>query len=153
MICTGGTTGRPKGGVMWRQADTYAVSMNGGADHESVTEIHDKLGTPGGAPWFAVSPLMHAAGMWTAFAAVLNGQTVVLYDSPKFDPQHVLSTAQRHRVGMMTMVGDAYAAPLVEELRRGDYDLSSLFALATGGERRPTSNTSTHCWSCCPTSS
>ena len=37
-----------------------------------VSEIHDKLGTPG-APWFAVSPLMHAAGMWTAFAAVLNG--------------------------------------------------------------------------------
>ncbi len=30
---------------MWRQADTYAISMNG-ADHESVTEIHDKLGTP-----------------------------------------------------------------------------------------------------------
>jgi len=130
MICTGGTTGRPKG-VMWRQADTYAVSMNG-ADHESVKEIHDKLGTPG-APWFAVSPLMHAAGMWTAFAAVLNGQTVVLYDSPKFDPQRVLSTAQREKVGMMTMVGDAYAAPLVEELQRGDYDLSSLFALATGG--------------------
>ena len=34
---------------------------------------------------------------------------------------------------MMTMVGDAYAAPLVEELRRGDYDLSSLFAIGTGG--------------------
>lgn len=130
MICTGGTTGRPKG-VMWRQADTYAISMNG-ADHESVSEIHDKLGSPG-APWFAVSPLMHAAGMWTAFAAVLNGQTVVLYDSSKFDPQRVLATAQRQKVGMMTMVGDAYAAPLVEELQRGDYDLSSLFALATGG--------------------
>jgi hypothetical protein len=53
---------------------------------------------------------------------------------------------------MMTMVGDAYAAPLVEELRRGDYDLSSLFALATG-EPRPTSSISTRCWSCCPTSS
>lgn len=130
MICTGGTTGRPKG-VMWRQADTYAISMNG-ADHESVTEIHDKLGAPG-APWFAVSPLMHAAGLWMAFAAVLNGQTAVLYDSPKFDPQRVLSTAQREKVGMITMVGDAYAAPLIEELQRGDYDLSSLFALATGG--------------------
>jgi len=130
MICTGGTTGRPKG-VMWRQCDTYTVSMNG-ADHESVAEIHDKV-RHAGPPWFAVSPLMHAAGMWTAFAAVLNGQTVVLYDSPKFDPRRVLSTAEREKVGMMTMVGDAYAAPLVEELRRGGYDLSSLFALASGG--------------------
>lgn len=130
MICTGGTTGRPKG-VMWRQADTYTVSMNG-ADHESVDEIHAKLGTPG-PPWFAVSPLMHAAGMWTAFAGVLNGQTVVLYDSTKFDPKRVLSTAEREKVGMMTMVGDAYAAPLVAELSDGGYDLSSLYALATGG--------------------
>jgi len=30
-------------------------------------------------------------------------------------------------------VGDAYAAPLVAELRDGGYDLSSLYALATGG--------------------
>ena len=34
---------------------------------------------------------------------------------------------------MMTMVGDAYAAPLVEELRNGSYDLSSMFAIGTGG--------------------
>lgn len=33
----------------------------------------------------------------------------------------------------MTMVGDAYAAPLVAELRRGSYDLSSLYAIGTGG--------------------
>jgi acyl-CoA synthetase (AMP-forming)/AMP-acid ligase II len=130
MVCTGGTTGRPKG-VMWRQSDTYVVSMNG-ADHASADEIHEKV-RHGGQPWFAVSPLMHAAGMWTAFAAVLNGLTVVLYDRTKFDPPAVLETAQRHKVGMMTMVGDAYAAPLVEELRRGSYDLSSMFAIGTGG--------------------
>ena len=41
MICTGGTTGRPKG-VLWRQSDMYVSSMVG-ADHESVTEIHDKV--------------------------------------------------------------------------------------------------------------
>jgi len=33
----------------------------------------------------------------------------------------------------MTMVGDAYAAPIVEELQRGSYDLSSLLAIGTGG--------------------
>ncbi|MGO4443151.1 acyl-CoA synthetase [Mycobacterium sp. 2YAF39] len=130
MVCTGGTTGRPKG-VMWRQSDTYVVSMNG-ADHDSVDEIHAKLGFQG-QPWFAVSPLMHAAGMWTAFAGLLNGLPIVLYDKTRFDPCAVLETAAREKVGMMTMVGDAYAAPLVEELRNGSYDLSSMYAIGTGG--------------------
>jgi fatty-acyl-CoA synthase len=131
MICTGGTTGRPKG-VLWRQSDIYVSSMLG-ADHASAQEIHDKA-RAGGAPWFAVSPLMHAAGMWTAFAAIMAGTTVVLYDTgKKFDPQSVWETAEREKVGMMTMVGDAYAAPLVAELRRGQYDLSSLYAIGTGG--------------------
>lgn len=130
MVCTGGTTGRPKG-VMWRQSDTYVVSMNG-ADHGSADEIRAKLGYEGQS-WFAVSPLMHAAGMWTAFAALLNGLPVVLYDKTKFDPRAVLETAEREKVGMMTMVGDAYAGPLVEELRRGSYDLSPMFAIGTGG--------------------
>jgi 3-oxocholest-4-en-26-oate---CoA ligase len=131
MICTGGTTGRPKG-VLWRQSDIYVSSMVG-ADHESVTEIHDKV-RGGGPPWFAVSPLMHAAGMWTAFSAILAGTPVVLYDTgKKLDPQSVWQTAEREKVGLMTMVGDAYAAPLVAELRRGRYDLSSLFGIGTGG--------------------
>ncbi|OCB27382.1 acyl-CoA synthetase [Mycobacterium malmoense] len=130
MVCTGGTTGQPKG-VMWRQADSYVVSMNG-ADHASAGEIRDRV-RHGGQPWFAVSPLMHAAGMWTAFSGLLNGLPVVLYDRTKFDPPAVLATAEREKVGMMTMVGDAYVGPLVEELRRGSYDLSSLHAIGTGG--------------------
>jgi len=132
MICTGGTTGRPKG-VLWRQSDIYVSSMVG-ADHASAQEIHDKVRRVAGQPWFAVSPLMHAAGMWTAFSAIMAGLTVVLYDtSNKLDPGSVWATAERERVGMMTMVGDAYAAPLVDELRRGQYDLSSLNAIGTGG--------------------
>jgi 3-oxocholest-4-en-26-oate---CoA ligase len=131
MICTGGTTGRPKG-VLWRQCDMYVLSMNGAA-HASVEEIQDRV-RDGGPPWFAVSPLMHAAGMWTAFAAVMNGLTAILYDSrTRFDPRTVLQTVERERPGMMTMVGDAYAGPLVEELRRRSYDISSLLAIGTGG--------------------
>ncbi|MBO0864577.1 MAG: acyl-CoA synthetase [Mycobacterium sp.] len=131
MMCTGGTTGRPKG-VLWRQSDMYVSSMVG-ADHDSADEIHAKV-REGGQPWFAVSPLMHAAGMWTAFAACLSGLTVVLYDDrTKLDVRAVWETAERERVGMMTMVGDAYAGPLVAELQRGSYDLSSLQSIGTGG--------------------
>ena len=131
MICTGGTTGRPKG-VLWRQSDIYVSGMVG-ADHAAVDEIHDKVRQTG-PPWFAVSPLMHAAGMWTAFSAIMAGTPVILYDtSKKLDPRSVWETAEREKVGLMTMVGDAYAAPLAEELQRGTYDLSSLYAIGTGG--------------------
>jgi fatty-acyl-CoA synthase len=132
MICTGGTTGRPKG-VLWRQSDIYVSSMVG-ADHISVQEIYDKVRVPAGAPWFAVSPLMHAAGMWTAFSAIMAGTTVVLYDTgKKLEPRSIWQIAEREKVGLMTMVGDAYAAPLVTELQGGGYDLSSLYAIGTGG--------------------
>jgi fatty-acyl-CoA synthase len=77
---------------------------------------------------------MHAAGMWTAFSAIMAGTPVVLYDTgKKLDPRSVWETAEREKVGLMTMVGDAYAAPLVAELRRGQYDLSSLYGIGTGG--------------------
>jgi acyl-CoA synthetase (AMP-forming)/AMP-acid ligase II len=49
MICTGGTTGRPKG-VLWRQCDMYVLSMNG-ADHDAVDEIHEKV-RHGGQSWY-----------------------------------------------------------------------------------------------------
>ncbi len=132
MYCTGGTTGRPKG-VLWRQSDSYVSSMVG-ADHESAVEIHEKVRRNEGAPWFAVSPLMHAAGLWTVFSGALAGLPVVLYDDrKKFDPPAVWRTAEREKVGLMTMVGDAYAAPLIEELNRTSYELSSLYAIGTGG--------------------
>jgi fatty-acyl-CoA synthase len=132
MYCTGGTTGRPKG-VLWRQSDTYVSSMVG-ADHNSVEEIHDRVRANEGAPWFAVSPLMHAAGLWTFFSGTLAGLPVVLYDDRnKFQPPVVWATVERERVGLMTMVGDAYAAPLVEELEQRSYELSSLYAIGTGG--------------------
>jgi fatty-acyl-CoA synthase len=131
MICTGGTTGTPKG-VMWRQGDMYVASLSG-ADHDTVDEITGRVAAVA-APWFALSPLMHAAGMWTAFSAVLVGIPIVLYDSTKsFDARIALETAQREKVSMMTMVGDAYAAPLVEELHRRSYELDSLAAIGIGG--------------------
>jgi 3-oxocholest-4-en-26-oate---CoA ligase len=131
MVCTGGTTGRPKG-VLWRQGDVYVSSM-GGADHPSAQSIADAL-CDAGQCWFAVSPLMHAAGIWTTFAAVLNGHTVFVYDNRhKFNPRDVLETAEREKVAMFTIVGDAYAGPLVAELEQGQYDLSSLTSIGTGG--------------------
>jgi fatty-acyl-CoA synthase len=131
LVCTGGTTGRPKG-VLWRHGDIYVAAMGGaeGATAESIATGAD----PGFGTWFAAPPLIHAAAQWTVFAALHNGGTVVLHDdSGPFDARAILETAQRERVRLLTIVGDAYARPIVEELRARPYDLSSLGQLATGG--------------------
>ena len=77
---------------------------------------------------------MHVAAQWTAFLAAGMGATIVLHDDRvRFDAATILSTAARERANMMTIIGDAYARPLVEELRRTPYDLSALAVLGTGG--------------------
>ena len=70
---------------------------------------------------------MHAAAQWTAFSGLHQGATVVVHDdSGSFDAAAVLELAEREQVALMSIVGDAYAGPIVEELRRRPYDLSSL---------------------------
>jgi 3-oxocholest-4-en-26-oate---CoA ligase len=134
LVCTGGTTGRPKA-VLWRQADIYVSALAGveGASAASITEAVT-AGTGAGGPWYPVAPLMHAAAQWTAFSGLNQGATVVVHeDSGSFDAAAVLGLAEWERVALMSIVGDAYAGPLVEELRRRPYDLSSLMILGTGG--------------------
>jgi fatty-acyl-CoA synthase len=131
LVCTGGTTGSPKG-VLWRQADAYVSAMAGidGATAEQITAV----ASHGAGVWFAAPPLMHAAAQWTVFSGLHNGATVVLHDDAQpFDARAILETAEREHVTLMTIVGDAYARPIVEELRRRRYDLSSLESLGTGG--------------------
>jgi fatty-acyl-CoA synthase len=131
MVCTGGTTGLPKA-VLWRQADIFVSGMSGG-DGVTTNELTAAV-QKGGGVWFPTAPLMHAAAQWTVFSGLHGGGTVVLHDdSASFDARTVLEIAERERVTLMSIVGDAYARPIIEELRRRPYDLSSLGVLATGG--------------------
>src|SRR5690606_35206941 len=64
----------------------------------------------------------------------LAGGTVVVQDQPdRLDPTDILGVAERERVTSLLIVGDAFARPLVEELRRRPYDLAELRFLMTGG--------------------
>jgi fatty-acyl-CoA synthase len=131
LACTGGTTGRPKG-VLWRQCDIFVAGM-GGTDGMTEADLQARA-EQGGGIWFPTSPLMHVAAQWTAMIALNQGATVVLHDDSKpFDMATILDTAARERVTFMTIVGDAYARRMVDRLRIGDLDLSSLFVIGTGG--------------------
>src|SRR5262245_1227476 len=131
LVCTGGTTGSPKG-VLWRQADIFVSGM-GGRDDASLESL-TATASSGGGIWFAAPPLMHAASQWTAFAGIHSGATIVLHDdTAPFDARTILETVVRERVNFMSIVGDAFAHRLIAELRERTYDLSSLHTLATGG--------------------
>ena len=131
VACTGGTTGRPKA-VLWRQGDIFVAALGG--DPALDADGLRARATAGAGRWFPTSPLMHVAAQWTAFLAANMGATVVFHDDrARFDPATILGTAARERVNMMTIVGDAYARPLVEELQQHDYDLSALAVIGTGG--------------------
>jgi 3-oxocholest-4-en-26-oate---CoA ligase len=131
LVCTGGTTGSPKG-VLWRQADIYISAMGGaeGASAESLAAA----ASAGAGTWYAAPPLMHAAAQWTLFSGLLLGATAVLHDDSKpFQARHLLETAQREHVNLVSIVGDAYARPIVEELQAHTYDLSALHRIGVGG--------------------
>jgi 3-oxocholest-4-en-26-oate---CoA ligase len=131
LVCTGGTTGSPKG-VLWRQADVFVAAMGGidGASRETLAA----RAASGSGTWFAAPPLMHAAAQWTAFAGLHSGGTIVLHDdAAPFDARTILDTVARERVTLMSIVGDAFARRLIEELRKSPYDLSSLQTIGTGG--------------------
>jgi len=131
IACTGGTTGRPKA-VLWRQADLFVAAM-GGTDDLDEAALRARA-VAGAGTWFPTSPLMHVASQWTTFMAANTGATVVLHDDTRpFDVRTILKVASRERVNMMTIVGDAYARPMIDELRRTEYDLSSLAVIGSGG--------------------
>jgi fatty-acyl-CoA synthase len=131
LVCTGGTTGRPKG-VLWRQADIFVSAMGG--IEETTVEWLSACADRDPEVWFPAPPLMHAAAQWTAFAGFHSGSTVVLHDdASRFDAATILALAESERVNLISIVGDAYARPIIEELRRRPYDLGSLRRIGTGG--------------------
>jgi 3-oxocholest-4-en-26-oate---CoA ligase len=138
ILYTGGTTGSPKG-VLWRQHDIFVSAMGGRAfgateARASLEEITDAVAASGETRLMILAPLMHGAAQWASFTSWSMGGTVVF--SPNvlsFDPVEILQTVVRERVVSLQIVGDAMGRPIVDELERGDYDVSSLFVLGSGG--------------------
>jgi fatty-acyl-CoA synthase len=137
ILYTGGTTGMPKG-VLWRQADIFPAAL-GGRDIGTGKEWPDleailENARNGGVRSIACPPFMHGAAHWLAFISFDWGNTVVLPDNTRtLDPADVWATVEREKVNTILIVGDAFARPLIDELEQGDYDLSSMLLLASGG--------------------
>ena len=136
ILYTGGTTGTPKG-VLWRQADIYVTAMGGRAeDGEEYPNLEAVVARArlGGMRSLPCPPFMHGASHWVAFLNWFAGHTVVVQKEVRhLDPDDILSTIEREKANGLLIVGDAFARPLLDQLRRKSYDLSSLRVLASGG--------------------
>lgn len=132
-IYTGGTTGQPKG-VMWRHEDIWRT-LAGGIDFITGEPLPDewaqsrKGAESGGTVRLAAAPLIHGNAMVATLASLFAGDTVVLLR--KFDPHAVWDAVQRHKVNVLVIIGDAMARPLIDALREGEYDTSSLWSFSS----------------------
>jgi 3-oxocholest-4-en-26-oate---CoA ligase len=148
IILTGGTTGRPKG-VVWEHAGVRAVVSSAYGrrglpvppDLAGIVETARHLVGSGGAPvMLPVSPLMHGTGFFFTLGNLLLGGRVVLMCNRSFDAAEVLSAVQAQGVQELAIVGDAFARPLLAEMRRASqrgtpYDISTLERVVSSGVR------------------
>jgi len=138
ILYTGGTTGMPKG-VLWRQHDIFMAAMGGRqvgtwkvvSSYEGLTE---RLAESFPLKLLVLPPLMHGAAQWACFMLMAQGATLVFpNDTRRVDPDDVWSTVEREKANTMTIVGDAILRPLLLQLDKKHYDLSSFFAVGNGG--------------------
>ena len=133
ILYTGGTTGMPKG-VLWRQEDVYLAALSMGATPKTLEGVVERVKARAGPRALPTPPFMHGAAHWAAFNMWHVGGTVVVPRQPRrLDPDDIWSTVEREQVQAMTIVGDAFAVPLLDQLAKQDYDLSSLRQISTGG--------------------
>lgn len=136
ILYTGGTTGMPKG-VLWRQQDIFMGAMLPPAMRGNPPQTPDEVvlaAKSGGLSVLPVPPFMHGAAHWVAFAAWFSGSPVIIQRNVRtLDPDDVWTTIQDHRAQVLLLVGDAFARPLLDQLAKKNYDLSSLLLIASGG--------------------
>ena len=132
ILYTGGTTGMPKG-VLWRQEDIFLSALTSGQPG-SLSEMQERARARDGIRSLPAPPFMHGAAHWVAFNMWHIGGTVIVQNEvQRLDPHDIWSTIERERAHTLAIVGDAFARPLIDQLRKRDYDLSSLFLVTSGG--------------------
>jgi 3-oxocholest-4-en-26-oate---CoA ligase len=137
LLYTGGTTGMPKG-VMWRQEDLFltldSTNKNRLPPAPDSATLDDRLGKPGPRN-LPAAPLMHGTGLFNAMSNLMAGGCIVTLAGRRFDPEELLDTIEQHKVNSMSIVGDAFAKPILRTLdaHPGRWDISSLRVIVSSG--------------------
>ncbi|MBD3647219.1 MAG: AMP-binding protein, partial [Pseudomonadales bacterium] len=103
---------------------------------EAVKQIHANDAAPRS---LVACPLMHGTGMWVGSMVPFNlGGTVVTIPNLSFDPDVLWTTVQEERITDITIVGDAFAKPMLRALENAErhgrpYDISSVGLIISSG--------------------
>jgi acyl-CoA synthetase (AMP-forming)/AMP-acid ligase II len=137
LLFTGGTTGMPKG-VMWRQDDMIG-SLDAPSKRPLPTvpgwvEFDERIAKPGPRN-LPAAPLMHGTGAFNAMWNLVLAGSVVTVVGRHFDPVELLDTIERDRVNSISIVGDAFAKPILRALDAEPerWDISSLRVIVSSG--------------------
>jgi acyl-CoA synthetase (AMP-forming)/AMP-acid ligase II len=137
MLYTGGTTGMPKG-VMWRQ-DDIVMNIDVGAKRplppvSSREALAERVVKPGPVA-IPAAPLMHGTGAFNALNILFLGGSIVTLEGRHFDAVELLDTVERERVNSLSIVGDAFAKPILRALDAEPerWDVSSLRVIVSSG--------------------
>ena len=140
ILYTGGTTGMPKG-VLWRQHDIFLSAMGGRniLTQEKVETYDDVAAQAPGVPRDRSSSSSSRRSCTGPPSGWRSSPSTTATPS-SCPPTPRGSTRPRpgarsraERCTTLTVVGDAIARPLVEELESGSYDTSSLLSVGNGG--------------------
>ena len=137
ILYTGGTTGMPKG-VMWRQDDIVgsldAPSKQPLPAVPGWAEFEQRIAKPGPRN-LPGAPLMHGTGAFNAMWNLVLAGSVITLPGRHFDPVELLDTIERDRVNSISIVGDAFAKPMLRALdaEPGRWDISSLRVIISSG--------------------
>lgn len=139
IIYTGGTTGMPKG-VMWRHGDVFFAGLQGGNPGGKPIERPEQLAenaraNPHAMVTLPVAPFIHGAAQWGTLIGWFAGGKVVVSPGRSLDTARIWRLVEEEKVNVLTIVGDAMARPLTDELCRAgvSYDTSSLFVIGSAG--------------------
>lgn len=148
MLYTGGTTGMPKGvmydnGALAHWLCIGGYTSRGLAPPKSIEEVLEgaRAITEMGAVHRSLPacPQMHGTGMWIGTMVALNcGGTVVTQRTQHLDADSLLQCVVDNKVTDLTIVGDAFARPILVALDTAKaagkpYDLSSVGQIASSG--------------------
>lgn len=140
LLCTGGTTGLPKG-VMWPHRSLFMGALGGGGFYfrrppvSTPEELAPLVRSAPPMRYLAIAPMMHGAAMWSSLISLYAGHTVVVNDQHSFDAEHILDLVVRDDVNVLSVVGDSMAQPLVQALEAhpGRWKLDHLRVFGNGG--------------------
>ena len=123
IVCTSGTTGRPKGAVLSRRAFLAAAVASA-----------QNLGWEDRDRWLLCMPLAHVGGLSIVTRCLVARRTVVML--PRFDPRLVLDAIRAYDVTLLSVV-----PAMLHALLDADHEgvLQRLRALLLGGAAAPAS--------------